>query len=292
MIGPWLILFLGGLVHLLGLQGFSLRSAGAWCVLAPVLGLFTLPLIVRVLPAVSGPMARRVWGLLGFLCAILLAQSLYLEPWDTQALHPGLLVAGTGLFSLLALAGADAELDGPGPWLWVAFWLLAGFLDPVLPLLGAALAGMLQASGILPEAELRPGPALALPGLSLALLGFALAKPWWDFGPRPDWAFAGAAFGLGAAFTQMPVLRPKLDAFPSRLLPWALGLLALLYHPAVGAAWGLCLGAATGLAWPRLPRPFPLTCLGGAFLLGLVLSFALHANAWLPGLRHLLWLGN
>jgi hypothetical protein len=292
MIGPWLILFLGGLLHLLTLQGYSLRSAGSWCALVPVVTLFSLPVLKRLLPACFGPLALRIWGLLGFLCAILLAQSLYLEAWDTQALRPGLLVGGAGLFSLLASTGTGEDLGGPGPWFWVAFWMLAGFLDPVLPLLGAALGGMLQGSGILPDAAQRPRPALARPVLGLFLLGLALPKPWWDFGPRPDWAFAGLAFGLGAAFTQLPALRPRLDALPSRLLPWLLGLLAILYWPGVLAPWGFLLGAVTGLLWPRLPRPLPATSLGGAFLGGLVLSFVLHANAWLPGLRHLLWLGN
>lgn len=292
MSGPWLILFLGGLVHLLGLQGFGPRAAGAWLALLPVVILLAGPRPRRALPFLFAPLARRLWGMLGFLCALLLARTLYLDAWDTQALRPGLLVAGTGIGSLFAITGADQEEGGPGPWLWVAFWMLAGFLDPVLPLVGAGLAGMLQASQVLPGEASQPGPALTRPNLCLFLLGLALTKPWWDFGPRPDWAFSGLAFGAGAALVQWAPLRPKADALPSRVLPWAFGLLAVLYLPALQVPWGLLLGAVTGLAWPRLPRPLPLASLGGAFLGGMVASFTLHANAWLPGLRHLIWLGN
>ena len=292
MIGPWLILFLGGLVHLLFLQGYSLHSTGSWLILLPVGFMFGVHLMKRALPGFFTPLTARICGLLGFLSALLLARDLYLREWDTQAFRPGLLVAGAGIGSLLAGMGSNEEEGGPGPWLWVAFWMLAGFLDPVLPLLGAALAGLLHAWRILPGTAPLSGPPLPRPALCLFLLGLALPKPWWDFGPRGDWAFAGLAFGLGAALVQWPPLRSKADALPSKALPWALGLFAVLYLPAFQVIWGGLLGVAAGLVWPRLSRPLPLESLGGAFLGGMVLSFALHANAWLPGLRHLIWLGN
>ncbi len=288
----WLLLYLGSLVHLLALNGFGLKHPASWVVLAPVAGALLLPALQRRRPALFPAGLRRGAGLLGFAGALLFVKSVHLEAWDSQSWGMNLAIAGAGLGSLLPTLNA-ATAPAAGSWLWIAFWTATGLLDPALPLLGAGLGGMLEGSGLgLGEAEAGETAGTIRPWPLLFLLGLALPKPWWDFGIQREWAWASASVGCGAALVTLPPIAVRLSRFPAWLPACGLGLLAILYAPAVAVPWGLVLGFFLGLAWLRLPRPLPLESVASAFLLGLLLSFALHANAWIPGLRHLLWLGN
>jgi hypothetical protein len=289
----WLILYLGSLVHLLVLNGFGLKHPASLIVLLPVAAALVLPPVFRRQPRLLPAGLVRAAGLLGFACTLVFVKSVYLEAWDTRDLILSVAIAGAGLGSLLpTLAGLGAP--NAGTWLWVAFWLGAGLLDPALPLLGAGLGGMLAGSGLgLDDSPIPADPPLARPWLALFLLGFALSKPWWDFGIEREWAWVSASVGLGAAFATVKPVARQLSRLPASSPVWVLGALALLYTPALGVPWGVLLGLAAGSAWPGLPRrPLPTERVAAAFLLGLVLSFGVHANAWIPGLRHLIWLGN
>lgn len=293
MSAVWLCLYLGGLVHLLTLYGYSaLQGAGA-LLLLPIVLLPLLPWAARRVSWLLDPLLVRAMGLLGFACALLFVRAVYLDAWDTWRWGPDLLAAGAGIGSLWA-ATAEPEAPGPGTWAWIGCWLLAGFLDPAVPLLGAGLAGVLSASGQWPAGPIQavPPPALRRPWLLFLLFGLALPKPWWDFGLRPEWALASAAVGLGGALAMLPSARRQLAKVPETVLALALGILAVLYWPTLGLVWGSAVGIFAGASWNRLPRGSAWAVPGLAFLGGLLLSFALHANAWIPGLRHLIWLGN
>ncbi len=291
----WILLYLAGLCHLLALNGFDLQRPAAWLILLPILALLGGGPLRRRAPGLFAPAFLRAAGLLGLAGTLLLARHLHLAGWDVRDAWPDLLAATGGLGSIWVLLGS-AEADAPGAphWLWIAFWLLTGFLDPALPLVGAGLAGCLVAWGLLPgrPLPLDPPPVRGRTTLVFFLMGLTLSKPGWDFGPRPDWALAGAALGLGAMVAQVGPLRLRLARVPDLALPLGIGLLAIAYAPGLLLPWGALLGLLVGLAWARTPRPFAIARLGGALLLGMVFSFALHSNLWLPGLRHLLWLGN
>ena len=290
----WILLYLAGLCHLLALNGFDLQRPAAWLILLPILALLGGGPLRRRAPGLFAPAFLRAAGLLGLAGTLLLARHLHLAGWDVRDAWPDLLAATGGLGSIWVLLGS-AEADAPGAphWLWIAFWLLTGFLDPALPLVGAGLAGFLTAWGLLPRQPVTGArPAMRQIALTFFLLGLTFSKAGWDFGPRPDWAFAGAALGLGAALAQLSPLQSRLARLPDGVLPLGIGLLAIAYAPGLLLPWGALLGILVSLAWARAPRPFAIARLGGALLLGIVCSFALHSNLWLPGLRHLLWLGN
>ena len=293
MSAVWLLLWLAGHVHLLALNGLGNAPGRLLLVLLPVLALLLGPALHRRLPGLAAPGFRRGAGLAGLAGALAFARLVYLAGWDVGHLAASLATTLGGLGSLLALgAPADEPPPGPGHWLWTGAWMLTGFLDPALPLLGGALAAALAAFGAFPPAPSAEAPCGAAGFPAFLLLGLALPKPWWDFGPRPDWAWAGLALGLGGALAAWGPLRRRLALLPARTPALGLGLLAVLYGPAFLGAWGLALGGLAALAWDRAPRPFPRARLGLALLLGLLLSFVLHANLWIPGLRHLIWLGN
>jgi len=293
MSAVWLILYLGGLVHLLTLYGYDPIRGGGPLLLLPVVLMPALPWAAQRMRWLLDPLLVRAMGLLGFACALLFVRSVYLDAWDTWAWGPSLLATGAGVGSLWA-AVADPEPPGAGAWLWIAAWMLSGYLDPALPLLGAGLAGVLSASGNWPSpsGETDAEPLLRRPWLAFLLLGLALPKPWWDFGLQPTWALSCSAFGLGSAFAFCAPFRKILVSIQESFLAAGLGLLCVLYWPTWGPVWGVALGLLAGAVWSRLPRDSRWTAQGLAFLGGLLLSFALHANAWIPGLRHLIWLGN
>ena len=293
MSAVWLFLYLGGLVHLLTLYGYDALRGGGPLLLLPVALFPLLPRAARRATWLLDPLLVRGMGLLGFACALLFVRAAYLDAWDSWRLGPDLLMTGAGLGSLWAAAAAP-ESPGPGSWLWIAAWLLGGFLDPALPLLGAGLAGVLSASGNWPQGSNQPVSLAPLrrPWLAFLLLGLALPKPWWDFGLQPAWALAGAAFGLGAALAAWAPVRRLLAGLPETLLTAALGLLFILYWPTWSLPWGMALGLLAGGSWSRLPVADRWAIPGLAFLGGLLLSFTLHANIWIPGLRHIVWLGN
>ena len=295
MTAIWLLLYLAGLFHLLALSGYGLTSGPALLPLLPVVALLLGPDLRRRSPALFQGLPLRLAGLAGLVASLLLARQLSLVGWDVREALPCGLAAVAGLGSLWAVLGTTEEPPpGTAHWLWLGGWLATGFLDPALPLVGAGLSGALTAFGAFP----RPAAGSPLPPpltrapLAFLLLGLALPKPWWDFGHQPQWAVAGAALGLGAALASLPPLRARLDRLPAPALLAGLGLLAILYAPSLLWPWGLVLGLLTAQLWARAGSPFRLAPLGGAFLGGLALSFALHGNLWLPGLRRLLWLGN
>lgn len=288
MSAVWLILYLGSLVHLLTLNGYGLKHPASALLLLPVAAALLLPALLKRHQLPSGLV--RGAGLAGFAGALLFVKAVYLEGWDCQEWGPALAMTLAGLGSLLPTLATPSQ-PGPGTWLWVAFWLGTGRLDPALPLLGAGLGGMLEGSGLGLGESSSDAPG-ANPGWTLFLLGLALPKPWWDFGIEPGWAWASASVGLGAALAALPRLGPWLDRLPSSAPAWLLAALAVLYAPGPSVPWGALLGLAVGAAWRRFPRPLPLDRATALFLLGLLVSFALHANLWIPGLRHLIWLGN
>ncbi len=294
MIAIWIFLYLEGLCRLLAMNGFTIRRAVTCIILLPILALLVGGPVRRRLPALFGANVVRIAGTLGFAALLLLARHLHLAGWDVRDAWPNFLVATGGLGSFWVLLGSAEEASPTvGHWLWIAFWLLTGFLDPALPLVGAGLAGFLTAWGLLPRQPVTGArPAMRQIALTFFLLGLTFSKAGWDFGPRPDWAFAGAALGLGAALAQLSPLQSRLARLPDGVLPLGIGLLAIAYAPGLLLPWGALLGILVSLAWARAPRPFAIARLGGALLLGMVCSFALHSNLWLPGLRHLLWLGN
>jgi hypothetical protein len=293
MSAVWLFLYLGGLVHLLTLYGYDGLRGGGPVLLVPVVLMPILPWASRRLRWLFDPLLVRGMGLLGFACALLFVRTIYLDAWDSWRWGPDLLAAGAGIGSLWAAAAAP-EPPRVGMWLWIGAWQLGGFLDPAVPMLGAGLAGVLSASGqwSASPAEVLPAPSLRRSWLVFLLLGLALPKPWWDFGLRPDWAFPAATVGLGGALASLPSARKRLALVPEFVLALALGVLAILYWPTRSLVWGSAIGIFAATAWVRLPRTGGWAVPGLAFLGGLLLSFALHANAWLPGLRHLIWLGN
>lgn len=292
MSATWLILYLGSLVHLLALHGFGLKHPASFVVLVPVAAALLLPGVVRSRPALLPAGILRGAGLVGFACTLLFVKAVYMEAWDSTDWGLNLAAAGAGLGSLLpALTGAG--VPGTGAWAWIAGWMLTGLLDPALPLLGVGLGGMLEGSGFGVDEPQDAGSAPPLrPGLALFLLGLALPKPWWDYGIEREWAWASASFGIGAALVSIGWIRSRLRRLPASLNLGVIGALAVLYTPSLGIAWGLLLGGSAGIAWARFPRPLPLDRSSLAFLLGLLLSFALHANVWIPGVKHLIWLGN
>ena len=285
----WLVLYLGSLVHLLTLNGYGLKQPASLVILAPIAAALMLPALFRNRPSLLHPGVLRSAGLVGFSCTLVFVKSIYLEGWDSTAWGLNIAVAGAGLGSLVpTLAGTGTP--GPGSWLWIAFWLGTGILDPALPLLGAGLAGMLQGSGLGLDSPQPVEPtSFPQPWLAFFLFGLALPKPWWDFGIEREWAWASASVGVGAALAALGPVRARIVQLPASVPAWGLGLLAILYAPALGIPWGILLGFCAGSVWVR---PLPMDRATSAFLAGLLLSFALHANAWIPGLRHLIWLGN
>ena len=295
MTATWLLLYLAGLFHLLALSGYGPTSGPALLPLLPVVALLAGPSLRRKHPALFQGLPLRLAGLAGLAACLFLARRLSLVGWDSRELLPCALAAIGGLGSLWAVLGSAEEAPPRAAhWLWIGGWLGTGFLDPTLPLVGAGLTGALAAFGAFPSPALsRPLPSpLARAPLAFLLLGLALPKPWWDFGQQPEWAVAGTALGLGAALASLGPLRSRLDRLPAPALLAGLGLLAILYAPSLVGLWGLVLGLLTAQLWARAGAPFRLASLGGALLAGLALSFALHGNLWIPGLRRLLWLGN
>ncbi len=283
----WILLGLAMELRLLTTYGFNLKApAAALALLVPVALLFVL----ERLPVLRGGWPLKVAGLLAFHAALFFARIQVLRPFDAKDLGTALLLATT-----LVGAAWVARSVRPAPvtaWgaLWMGAWLLTALLDPVLPLLGLGVTALVVAFGRWPEAtEAAPRPAF----LPWFLLGLVILKPSWDHGLDSAAAWSLGAFGLGWALTRGAGLGVRLGR---RGLLTALGLLGMLYVPSALAPWGLLLGLAWG--WlqtlaPRETEPTPgMRVPAGALLAGVVLSFALHANAWLPGLRHLIWLGN
>lgn len=286
----WLLLYLGGLVHALALYGFDTRHPGGRILLIPILAIPLLKWLKGWKPACFGPRPLQVAGLVALGCGMAFLVQHFHRHWGTDLIGPALVVSGLGLGSLWVALGMRTR-EGLGAWIWVAAWMATGALDPLLPLLGAGVAAFAAAGGMMPE-EIETGTGQRMSTFLLPfLLGLALPKPWWDWGLQPNWAWPMLAFGVAAGLASLPRLQTA-SRWPGWLLLTGIGALAALYDPRLGLLWGTLLGLLTGTAWRRLPRPLPLTDLAFPLLLGLGLSFFLHANVWIPGLRHLIWLGN
>ncbi len=280
----WTFLWVGTLVHGAALYGFSTKGGAAWILFLPLLA---LPFRTRLNPGPHAPWGARLAGVGTLVATLVFLRGVLGGPWDLKAWGPNLAFALAGFLSL-AFLEEDSD-EGAGDLLWMGLWLLSGYLDPALPLLGLGVASALRGYRLWPQVG-GDKPAPSLSPFALVLLGLALPKPWWDFGSEPTWALAMGTFGLGWALTRLQGRGRLGAALPKGLLLAGLGGLAILYLPVLILPWGLFLGLLAGWTWRRLPRnPTPLAA---AFLLGMLLSFALHANAWIPGLRHLIWLGN
>lgn len=290
MITAWLLLCLLPLACVLSGYGWGLhRPVEA----LPLLPLLTLPVFLaleRRSPDLFRGILLKVAGIVAGIVAVMFVRMHLLESMDFKIWQTGLLMAGLGLTSLWVAVGSCRDREGPGDALWAGAWLLLGWLDLTLPFLGCGVTAFLRGNSlwpVLPAEDEKP----SLSPFSVALLfGLALPKPCWDFGLDPGWSLALAAVGAGIALARvLPVLGRRL---PGGVLFALLGLLSIFYHTAAVIPWGAGLGLVSGWALARIGRPARLGILSGGFLLGLALSFALHANAWIPGLRHLVWLGN
>jgi hypothetical protein len=288
----WLLLYVGTLVHALTLYGFDGRDPRSLVLLLPLAGLPCLVMLQRRAPRLFDPWPVKISGLIALGLSLTLLRLLYLDYWDTHALLPNLLVAGLGIASLWASLGPWLG-NSPAHWLWIGLWLLSGYLDPLMPFLGAGLSACARGFEWLVDAP-RQDPATPLnrPFLAFFALGLVLPKPWWDWGLNPDWALAMACFGAGVALLQVSFCQRRLTKVPSWVACTVLVLLFVLYVPQLLWLWGLALGCTWSLLQGRMSKAHAGSSPGLFFVLGLVISFALHNNLWLPGLRHVLWIGN
>jgi len=294
----WLMLYLGTLVHGLTLFGFNTKRPACLVLLLPFL---LLPFVIRLqkrTPRAFGPLPLRIAGSLALLCAILFLRMTLHTYWSTERMAPALAMAGLGLGSLWVAVGSNAHDDDAHEdsvaWILAGLFTLSGFVDPLLPILGVGISALAASLEKLPAFSKPSAPdTCCLASFSTAfLLGLSFPKPWWDFGLAPAWALPSTCFFLGAALSLLPYGSRLKARLPLWALHTGMGLLAILYWPTLASPWGLCLGLISGLAWARIPRPLPFQRLAWGLLSGLLLSFLLHANAWTPGLRHLIWLGN
>jgi len=288
----WLFLYLACLTRLVGLYTLPSRS---WSTLFLVLPLLLLPASVwlkKQWPRAFQGWPPKIAGLLALGAALGLARLLNLDFWDTKLAPASALAALLGLGAQWVLLAHADETEGPGIWLWIAFWEYAGAWHPALTLLGLGLGACLAAFGALPH---RPAPERPQAPLRIwpafLLLGLALPKPSWDLILEPTWAQAFSAFALGAALSYLPWLRKPGARLPQSALLVLLSTFFVCYPSSLAWLWALLLGILAGWVWARLPRPIPVLRLSVAFLLGLLLSAALHANAGRPFLRHFVWLG-
>lgn len=293
MIAAWLFLYLGGLVHVLAIYGMDLGNPRTGVVLLPIV-LVPLPVfLLKHRPHWFAPGPTRIVAAVGLLCALVFLRAINLDYLESPRLVSSLLVAVIGLSAFWVALSRPLLEDGPGIWLRIGAWQLTGFLNAGLPLAGVSVFAFLGAFGFLTPVARKSCPARIPHAFPAALLlGLALAKPWWDFGANPGWAPDLAAWGVGAALTYATPLRCAGARVPMAWLNLALGVLFVAYVPELGLLWGLLLGGVWGLIWQRLARPLPRQGLTYGLLLGFILSYALHANLEIPGLRHLLWLGN
>jgi len=289
----WLILFLGSWVRLLTISGLNFRHGATIVAFTPlglVLAQAFLPSLFR---APRRPSSR--WALAGLtaLFSLGFVRLTLLRFWDPTEWLPTLTLVLTGLGMAMFTNEPEADYRGPGPWLWVSLWMLIAGRDPVLGVLGAGLAPLVFHRG--PHSmgagtQQADGPFLKW--LLPLLLGLFLPKPWWDWGLQSPSVLPLVAFGLGGGLAVATPLAVRARLLPAWLLAACLAAAGLLYSPSWGLLWGASMGILAGCAWGRLRRPLPIGAMAGYWLLGMLLSFTLQANAWLPVLGRLVWLGD
>lgn len=292
----WLILFLGSWVRLLTISGLDFHSGATTLALAP-LGIVVAQWFLPGLLRAPGRSSFR-WALAIFtgLLALAFTRLTLLRFWDPAEWVPTFLLVIMSL-GIAMFAAEDGPNDhGPGPWLWVSVWMLAAGRDPVLGLLGAGLAPLVFHWGKDSKiAKARQAGTRLMNWAFPFLLGLFLAKPWWDWGLQAPSSLPLAAFGLAGGVARMASLSPfghRFRLLPDWILIGALAATGLLYTPSWGLLWGALMGVFAGGAYGRLQKPLSIGPMAGYWILGLLLSFTLQANAWLPGLRHFIWLGN
>ncbi len=293
MIALWLFLYLGSLVQMLTLYRLDLNKPATLFALLPFLVLPVMGWLLRQLPVLKSPAVLRGVGLLSFACAVAMARILHLGFWDTRHLGVGALCAGVGLGLLLVVRTASRGEAGFGLWLWMAAWLYAGAWHPVLPFLGAGLSALLYALGGLPQGDSTPAATKRLhPFWTLLLLGLVLPKPWFDFNLEPGWAPAMAAFAVAVGVAGLAPMRAALDRLPSAALLLLLAVAFVAYPSAWAPVWAAAVGLVFSALWRRLPRPLSLALITYGFLVGLLVSYALHSNLGVPMLRRFIWWGS
>lgn len=292
----WVFLFLGSWLRLLTISGLNFHHGATFLAMAPLAIVGVQKLLPGAFRAPEIAFPRWLLASLTALLSIAFTRLTLLRYWNPAEWLPTLLLVAMGLgIALFSCEGGPCE-RGPGPWLWVAFWMLASARAPVLGLLGAGLAPLVFHWGKLPRVSYgeQPEPHCPIWAWSI-LLGLLLPKPWWDWGLQPASVFPLAAFGVGGSLAVLGSLSPLQERFrrlPYRLILGALALTGLLYAPSWGLHWGLVMGLLAGCAYGRLQKPLPIAAMAGYWILGLLLSFTLQANACIPFWGRLAWLGN
>lgn len=292
----WVFLFLGSWLRLLTISGLNFHHGAAFFATVPLAIVGVQTFLPGALRAPERVFLRWLLASLVALLAIAFTRLTLLRYWDPAEWLPTLLLMAVGL-GLAVFSHEDGPSEqGPGPWLWVALWMLLSGRTPVLGLLGAGLAPLVFHWERLPRVKSLVQTEPHFPVWAWALpLGLFLPKPWWDWGLQPASVFPLTAFGVGGSLAVMGGLSPfqdRLRRLPNGLILGALALTGLLYAPSWGLLWGLVMGLLAGCAYGRLPKPLPIAAMAGYWILGLLLSFTLQANACLPFLGRLAWLGN
>jgi hypothetical protein len=293
MTAIWLFLYVACLVRLLTLYRLDLGHPATLLLLLPILLLPWMDRLRRLQPWLQNTWTLRVAGLVALVSALALARVLNLGYWETH--HAGLagLAALLGLGLSLVAHARPRESAGPGLWLWIAAWEYAGIWHPILTPVGAGLAAFLGAFALWPEGRALPPSRLQVnPFWAPVLFGLVVPKPWFDYHLEGTWAAAMAAGALAAGLASLPRLREKLDQLPNGAILLLLALAFVAYPSAWVLAWSLAVGFLWGILWPRLPRPLPIARISLGFVLGALISFALHSNLGIPFLRPLLWWGS
>ncbi len=289
----WLFLYLGCLIQMLTQYRLDLNHPATLLMALPILALPLLDRLCRLLPWLLGKTALRVAGVLALLSALALARSLNLGFWDTRHLGLAALCALLGLGLLLVVRSVPREGASFGLWLWIAAWLFAASWHPVMTFIGAGLSACLGGFNRWPEGQpLVPATRRLGPFWAMTLLGLVVSKPWFDFNLESTWAPVLALFALAVGVAGRPWIQKRLERLPSAVPLSLLALAFVLYPSAWALAWGAEVGLCWGALWPRLARPLSLTRASLGFVLGLLVSYALHSNLGVPFLRRMLWWGS
>lgn len=289
----WLILFLGSWVRLLTISGLNFHHGATILALAPLGFVAVHHFLPGVLRAPERSSFRWALAVLTALLSLAFVRLTLLHFWDPAEWLPTILLVLMGL-GIAMFAGEECPDDrGPGPWFWIFLWMLISGRDPVLGLLGAGLAPLVFHWGnVFKASEPVQAGTPFMNWLLPLLLGLFLPKPWWDWGLQSASVLPLAAFGLGGAIASSSPFANRLRLLQGWILICALAVTGLLYSPSWGLIWGALMGILAACAYGRLQKPLAIGATAGFWILGMLLSFTLQANAWLPGLRHLIWLGN